>query len=103
VDVYTAVPIGLIVNELLANALKYTFPQGKFGKITLSLEDRGSNTFELHIIDNGIGKTEGVKPQGIGFGTKLVSLLTKQLNGELEQKMDNGTIISIYFKKGKAA
>jgi two-component sensor histidine kinase len=88
---------------LLTNSLKYAFPKGQPGKITISLDDHDDKTYELRIADNGIGKTEGVKPQGTGFGTQLVALLTKQLDGKLEQKIDNGTVISIYFKKAKAA
>ncbi len=100
-DVDTAVPIGLIVNELLTNSLKYAFPKGQKGFVTLRLEDMGEDHLRLIVTDNGIGKSLNGQPQGTGFGTQLVALLTKQLNGTLQQEVNNGTVISIQFKKLK--
>jgi two-component sensor histidine kinase len=102
-DIDTAVPIGLIVNELLTNSLKYAFTKGQMGTVKLSLEDKGQNILQLKIADNGIGKSLIHKPQGTGFGTQLVDLLTKQLDGTIHQEINNGTIISIDFKRAKAA
>jgi two-component sensor histidine kinase len=98
-DVDTAMPVGLIVNELLTNALKYAFPAGRLGKIKLSLNQIGANLMELRIEDNGIGKVLNVTPKGTGFGTQLVGLLTQQLDGKLLQTVENGTTISIQFAK----
>jgi two-component sensor histidine kinase len=79
-DVDTAVPIGLIVNELLTNALKYAFVKNGLGTIRLSLIEKEKDHFELQIADNGIGKNlDSNVSQGTGFGTQLVALLTKQL------------------------
>lgn len=102
-DVDTAVPIGLIVNELLTNALKYAFPEGQAGTIKLSLESVDAATLQLRIADNGVGKEIGKAAQGTGFGTQLVNLLTRQLEGTMTQEVHNGTIISFQFKKTKAA
>lgn len=102
-DVDTAVPIGLIVNELLTNALKYAFPEGKPGAIKLSLESMDAETLQLRIADNGVGKKIGTAAQGTGFGTQLVNLLTRQLEGVMTQEVNNGTIISFQFKKTKVA
>ena len=102
-DVDTAVPVGLIVNELLTNSLKYAFPGGQLGRVLLSLEDLGKDVLRLRISDNGIGKAMNVKPQGTGFGTQLVDLLTRQLEGTLQQDIANGTVISIQFKKARPA
>jgi two-component sensor histidine kinase len=102
-DVDTAVPIGLIVNELLTNSLKYAFTKGQLGTVKLSLVDKGQDMLQLKIADNGIGKSLINKPQGSGFGTQLVDLLTKQLDGTIHQEINNGTIISIDFKRAKAA
>jgi two-component sensor histidine kinase len=98
-DIDTAVPIGLIVNELMTNALKYAFPQGQIGKIKLSLLNLGNETLKLIISDNGIGKPLNALPIGTGFGTQLVDLLTKQLGGKLTQNIENGTQITIQFKR----
>ena len=102
-DVDTAVPIGLIVNELLTNSLKYAFLKGQKGIVKLSLVDIGQNMLQLKIADNGIGKSLTDEPQGTGFGTQLVDLLTKQLDGTIHQEIKDGTIISINFKRAKAA
>jgi two-component sensor histidine kinase len=98
-DVDTAVPIGLIVNELLTNALKYAFPLGQLGKIKLSLQEIGENVLQLSVTDNGVGKVINATPHGTGFGTQLVDLLTRQLDGKLTQRIENGTTISIQFAK----
>ena len=102
-DVDTAVPVGLIVNELITNSLKYAFPNKQLGNIRVSLIDLGNDMLQLRIADNGIGKTLNTKAQGTGFGTQLVDLLTRQIEGTLQQEIDNGTVISIQFKKVKPA
>ncbi|WP_456442627.1 tetratricopeptide repeat-containing sensor histidine kinase [Psychroserpens sp.] len=96
-DVDTAVPIGLIVNELLTNALKYAFPDNRSGTITINLEKTVANTLLLQVTDNGIGIQED-RVLGTGFGTQLINLLTQQLNGRMETKIKNGTHISFEFK-----
>ncbi|WP_026450423.1 tetratricopeptide repeat-containing sensor histidine kinase [Aequorivita capsosiphonis] len=101
-DVDTAVPIGLIVNELLTNALKYAFPEGTKGQINISLTQE-DNDLLLKVSDNGIGKTEGSKPKGTGFGTQLIQLLTKQLNGSISEDYKNGTSVFFNFKNFKTA
>ena len=98
-DVDTAIPVGLIVNELLTNALKYAFPSGQPGRVLLSLEYLNDNILQLRISDNGIGQVPNSKPQGSGFGTQLVGLLTRQLDGTMHQDLTNGTAISIQFQR----
>ena len=98
-DIDTAVPVGLIVNELITNALKYAFPAGGLGKIKLSLHEIGANMLQLSISDNGVGKIINALPKGAGFGTQLVNLLTLQLNGKLTQDLENGTMITIQFAR----
>lgn len=102
-DVDTAVPVGLIVNELLTNSLKYAFPNGEKGEIKLSLENIDTENLCLKISDNGIGKSLNIRAKGTGFGTQLVELLTLQIEGKLEEKNENGLVISISFKRQKAA
>ena len=102
-DIDTAVPIGLIVNELLTNALKYAFPEDNLGNIKISLARKDNNVLTLNVSDDGIGKTTGKAPQGTGFGTQLVQLLTQQLNGKMEEKINNGTTVSFQFKLNTAA
>jgi two-component sensor histidine kinase len=102
-DVDTAVPIGLIVNELLTNALKYAFPKNEQGTIHISLEKSADNNLKLRIKDNGVGKVVGMAPKGTGFGTQLVQLLTQQLNGKMQEHTDEGTHIEFDFLIRKSA
>ncbi|MEM8524793.1 MAG: histidine kinase dimerization/phosphoacceptor domain -containing protein [Bacteroidota bacterium] len=89
-DVDTAVPIGLIVNELLTNALKYAFPDGEKGKVYLSLKQVQPKGLQLLVADNGIGRSANTPSQGTGFGSQLVALLTRQLCGTMREERDNG-------------
>ena len=96
VDIDTAVPLGLIVNELLTNTLKYAFPHGARGKVSIKLEKRKDNILHLEVADNGIGKS-GIT-HGTGFGSQLISLLTIQLNGKMKEEIKNGTHVFFDFK-----
>ena len=101
-DIDTAVPIGLITNELLTNAIKYAFPSNQSGKIIISLIATGINDgLIFRVSDNGIGKPEKQNTKGTGFGTELVNLLVKQLEGTLTANSGNGTTIIIHFKNKK--
>ena len=102
-DVDTAVPIGLIVNELLTNALKYAFPENLKGNISISLSKSNPETLTLKVVDNGIGKITGLSPKGTGFGSQLIKLLTQQLNGEMTEENQNGTSVLVHFKLNTAA
>ena len=105
-DVDTAVSIGLITNELLTNSLKYAFNEKENGAINISLteQDTTANSegvYLLKISDDGIGKPFNEAAKGTGFGTQLVNLLTKQLDGKLTYEINNGTIVTLIFKKPK--
>lgn len=100
-DIDTAVPLGLIVNELLTNCIKYAFPKGENGTITIKLQRQKDNILHLEVADNGIGKSDII--QGTGFGGQLISLLTHQLNGTMTEEIQNGTTIIFDFKLKKSA
>lgn len=100
IDIDTAVPLGLIVNELLTNTLKYAFPHGQDGKVFIRLE-KSKDGLHLEVSDNGVGKS-GLT-QGTGFGGQLISLLTRQLGGSMREETTNGTSIFFDFKIDKAA
>ncbi len=95
-DIDTAVPLGLIVNELLTNTIKYAFPKGEKGTITIKLHKQENNILRLEVADNGVGKS-GIT-HGTGFGSQLVSLLTQQLNGTMAEESKNGTTLIFDFK-----
>jgi two-component sensor histidine kinase len=101
VDIDTAVPLGLIVNELLTNTIKYAFPDGQSGKVQIKLEQTSNGVLQMQISDNGIGK--GSTIHGTGFGAQLISLLTQQLGGIMKEENDNGTHVFFEFKSVKAA
>ena len=101
-DVDTAVPIGLIVNELLTNALKYAFPNDKKGNIEISLSQSTPELLTLKVADNGIGKIAGKSAEGTGFGTQLIQLLTQQLNGKMTEIIKEGTSVLFQFKLNSA-
>lgn len=98
-DVDTALPIGLIVNEVMTNALKYAFPGNGNGKIHVSLKPQDDQHLHLSIADNGVGKGDSPKVKGTGFGTQLVTLLTRQLSGTMEEEYLNGTRVSFLLKR----
>jgi len=102
-DVDTAVPIGLIVNELLTNALKYAFPEDKNGTIQISLSQSTPEILILKVADNGVGKENGLAHKGTGFGSQLIQLLTQQLNGKMIEKIEKGTSVEFQFKIKAAA
>lgn len=101
-DVDMAIPIGLIVNELLTNSLKYAFPENRKGLIKISLIETG-NQLHLDVSDNGIGRNYEEEVQGTGFGTQLIDLLTRQLEGKMFLNIKKGTAVSFEFLNHKAA
>lgn len=101
VDIDTAVPLGLIVNELLTNTLKYAFTDGRKGKVRIKLNKSLDGILHLEVSDDGVGKQGLTK--GSGFGTQLVSLLTRQLSGSMREELQHGTTIFFDFNLKKAA
>lgn len=98
-NVDTAIPIGLITNELITNSLKHAFKKNGRGKISIQLEKGVDNLMQLVISDNGIFDASSAKEkEGAGFGSLLVNLLTTQLDGEIEQSTVDGTVTKIQFK-----
>lgn len=96
-DAQTAIPLGLILNELISNSLKYAFPNDEeFGQINISLIDEGKNEYSIFYEDNGIGYLDSeIKSSSIGI--KLVTLLAEQLNGNISHSNDDGTKYKITF------
>jgi two-component sensor histidine kinase len=88
-DVDTAVPLGLIVNELLTNTFKYAFPARQQGHITIRLTQAPTGALHLEVADDGVGKSGLI--QGSGFGRQLIKLLTQQLDGTVREESGQGT------------
>jgi two-component sensor histidine kinase len=96
--VNSAIPCGLIVNELVSNALKYAFPGGLRGQVDISLTLMKGTSGVLTVADNGVGF-----PPEIDFrstktlGLQLINTLTLQINGTIELIRSGGTTFSITF------
>ena len=98
-NIETAIPCGLIINELISNCLKYAFPNKMMGEIIITLKSI-EDKFELNICDNGIGLPENININTIKtLGILLVKSLTEQLDGKISIKRRNGTQFKIIFKE----
>jgi two-component sensor histidine kinase len=97
-DVAQAVPLGLILNEAITNAIKYAFPDGNNGVIFISLTRTAPNHSLLCISDNGIGMPPGysIKKPG-SLGMSLMAGLSEDLDGHFSIESDRGTTIKISF------
>ncbi len=99
-DVDTVVPLGLITNELISNALKHAFPGAATGHLNVSLfEDDG--TLVLKVQDDGIGRSSD--PEQEGFGTKLIQSLSQKLEASITTRSVQGTEVTLRIKDYKKA
>ena len=99
-DLDTAIPLGLITNELLSNAYKHAF-NGKEGIIKVSLSKLVKNTYQLKVSDNGQGLAADFDLSSNGsLGLDIVAILSEQINAELKIYNDNGANFEIIFKVG---
>jgi PAS domain S-box-containing protein len=107
----TAIPCGLIVNELVSNSLKHAFPGGRKGEIQIAfrrigdlesgIQHENSEMFELTVRDNGIGMPEEMDFRNSeSLGLRLVSTLSEnQLQGEIQLNRGEGTEFQVRFKE----
>ncbi|WP_299705122.1 two-component regulator propeller domain-containing protein [uncultured Pontibacter sp.] len=97
VEADTALSLGLIVNELVSNSIKYAFPD-QTGHIRIGLEPITENNYTLTVQDDGIGlPTDFETRRKKSFGLQLVTSLARKLNGKIEFKNNNGTNSILYF------
>jgi two-component sensor histidine kinase len=112
VDVDTAVRLGLIITELITNALKHAFPtnfqplsdhnQPTTNQIVISFRQPAARLFELQVADNGVGMPIPPAPDGAGSGSlglRLVHILTRQLGGKLGIDSPRGTRVRLLFNE----
>jgi PAS domain S-box-containing protein len=96
-----AIPCGLIINELVSNALKYAFTEDSGGKLYIGIKEK-ANTILLEVEDNGVGLPDGFDYKNTeSLGLQLVVTLVEQLDGELELKTKKGTKYLITFDRQK--
>ncbi|OXA89952.1 tetratricopeptide repeat-containing sensor histidine kinase [Flavobacterium hercynium] len=99
-DVGQAVPLGLIINEAINNAIKYAFPSGKKGNVSIELKNTGASNYQLIIADDGVGLPENFDDtERNSLGMNLMMGLTDQIDGEYDMKNENGLRIKITFTK----
>lgn len=100
VDLDTAMYCGLIINELVSNALKYAFPEGRAGQIIIEFKQDSANHYTLIVRDNGIGMTEAIDlKHAKSLGLQLVySLVTQQLKGQILLEHGGGVTFKISFE-----
>jgi len=97
-SIEVAVPLGLILNELISNCLKHAFPGGRTGRITVDLRSYDASSMELKVADDGVGF-----PAQVDFrtaetlGMQLVRTLTEQIGGRLELHRGATTEFAISF------
>jgi len=92
----TALPVGLIISELLTNAVKYAFPSGMEGEIKLTLHKEDGTLCRLTVEDNGVGLPESLSvDSGKSIGLYIVRLLVEQLEGTVDIRRNNGTAFTI--------
>jgi two-component sensor histidine kinase len=94
-----AIPCGLIVNELITNALKYAFPAGSTGnRLSITLQRNQGGVIDIRIGDNGIGLPAGIDiEKTLSLGLQLVGLLIKQVHGTYRLDREGGTEWVISF------
>jgi two-component sensor histidine kinase len=96
-----AITIGLIVNELVSNALKHAFPEGRRGHVRVVLKRVHGRQYALAVIDDGIGLPANRNPEYCDtLGLQLVHDLTQQLHGSIAVQRDTGTNFTIVFSAG---
>ncbi|EWY35712.1 hypothetical protein N825_37405 [Skermanella stibiiresistens SB22] len=93
---HEAKTLGLILNELVVNALKYAFPDGRAGTVTLAFHCRDGEC-EMSVWDDGVGLDPAAPAQGTGLGQRMVRTLVSQLGGRLDvgPRQEGGTHCAI--------
>ncbi|HWX55771.1 MAG TPA: histidine kinase dimerization/phosphoacceptor domain -containing protein [Verrucomicrobiae bacterium] len=98
-----AIPCGLILNELITNALKHGFPNDRRGIVRVELRRAGQDQLRLSVEDNGVGMAPGLETgQSGSLGMHLISALAEQLGAEFEMSGDHGTSFRFTFASGTA-
>jgi two-component sensor histidine kinase len=102
-DIDTALPCGLIVTELVQNALKYAFPTAEAaaaGSVTVSLGRCGHDLLSLVVMDNGVGLPRGFDPAACrSLGMRLVRMLADQLHGRMSLSHEGGLRVEVLFRE----
>jgi two-component sensor histidine kinase len=94
-----AIPCGMIVNELVTNALEHAFPGQRSGEIRIAF-GREDDSYWITVADNGVGMREGLAAgETAATGLKVVQALTRQIHGRLDHVQHEGTTFTIRFDR----
>jgi ligand-binding sensor domain-containing protein/two-component sensor histidine kinase len=98
-DLDTLIPVGLLINEIISNSLKYAFEDGvvRENVITFRMYREGSSSFRMIIGDNGKGSPVAIDDSHTTFGMELIKMLVDQLHGRITRLPDAGTVYEITF------
>ena len=100
-EIDLATPCGLIINELLSNALEHAFPGNRKGTINVTLNKKTGDELELIVSDDGVGLPADLDFENSeSFGLYLIKLLVEQLDGAIDLDRDGGTTFRIRFRRG---
>ena len=96
IDIKIAIPLGLILNELITNSFKHAFKNSNSGTITVGLSKHKNNNILFWVADSGIGMDEKMI-YTTGMGMNIIHSLVEQIDGELKYEKKNGSIFEIKF------
>jgi two-component sensor histidine kinase len=97
-DIESAVPVGLILNEVITNALKYAFPNGQSGILSIQVSDETEKGYTVIVHDNGVGLPAGFDTvQSGSLGFRIMKELTRQLRGQYKYTSGPGTTFTLQF------
>jgi PAS domain S-box-containing protein len=97
-DISTAIPLALIINELVSNSLEHAFPDGRKGIISIGLKPNGDDDYTLSVADDGVG-IRGSLENTKTLGLQLVNMLTRQIGASIEVLRKKGTEFRITFSE----
>ena len=98
-ELETAIPLGLLINEIVANSVNHAFPNDRKGEIIVELK-RDGDAFILKMSDDGIGVPKNIdfeKAETLGF--QLINSLINQLDGQIKMQRIKGTTFIVKFKE----
>lgn len=99
-DIDTVIPLGLIINELITNSIKYAFQNSENGLLEISIKEEGVNLFVL-VKDNGIGMDEEAMKASNSFGWKMIKSLSRKLKAEILVNGESGTSVQLKLARYK--
>jgi two-component sensor histidine kinase len=100
IGIDSAVPCGLLINEMVSNSLKHAFPEGQGGEIHILLHSDDADNITLVVGDNGVGLPDGLDfRKAESLGLQLVMSLVSQLGGSIDIDTRGGTQFTVHFRE----